>query len=235
MSVKDLTLPVVETFTSIQGEGPRAGRVVTFIRLGGCNLSCSWCDTPYSWDASRFDLRKEITQMPLPQLIRAVDPEVTEVVITGGEPLIHQESDAWAMLLRSLSAKSKFISIETNGTIVPNIVTETHVKHYSVSPKLANSGEHKRSQSREMGNWPQRLRGAACLKFVVTGPDDIKEAVAIGDAHGWPRWNVWVMPEGTSTARLQESFEPIVREAVRMGVNVSHRLHVLAFGDQRGT
>jgi hypothetical protein len=73
------------------------------------------------------------------------------------------------------------------------------------------------------------------LKFVVTEPDDVKSAVALADAHAWPHWNVWMTPEGTNTARLRESFCAIVEEAIRLGVNASHRLLILAFGDGRGT
>lgn len=128
------------------------------------------------------------------------------------------------------------MAVETNGTIVPNEITQTFVMHYSVSPKLVNAGEHKRSQSRMMGLWPMRLRhGAACLKFVVTGVADIEEAGEIADANGWPRWNCWIMPEGRSTENLLAQFPQIAAVAVDEGMNVSQRLHVLAWGDTRGT
>ena len=55
-------LPVSEVFgPTIQGEGPHAGRRVYFVRLGGCNLSCSWCDSAYTWDGETYDLREELT------------------------------------------------------------------------------------------------------------------------------------------------------------------------------
>jgi organic radical activating enzyme len=166
--------------------------------------------------------------------VALVDPEVIDVVLTGGEPMMHQNNPDWAVLLRALNAKGKFLCIETNGTLAPNTVTQTFVKHYSISPKLSNT-THKAGQSPELADWPHQIRSFACLKFVVNNAADIKEAVSLADEHGWPRWNVWVMPAGTDTETLQASFGAIAEEAIRMRVNVSHRLHILAFGDQRGT
>jgi 7-carboxy-7-deazaguanine synthase len=234
-----MSLPLSEAFLSFQGEGPRAGRLSHFIRLGGCNLSCGFsggwkCDSGYTWDARNYDLREELTPRTPEDIADLVDPECDEVVITGGEPLMHQKNPDWATLLRTLSAKGKFICIETNGTITPSPETETFVQHYSISPKLSNT-HHKPGQSPGLAPWPNRLKHRACLKFVVSSPALVKEAVATADSHGWPRWNVWMMPEGTDTARLQESFAAIAQEVIEQRVNVTHRLHVLAFGDTRGT
>ena len=67
------SLVVSEIFgPTIQGEGQYAGQLVAFIRLGGCNLACSWCDTPYTWDASRFDLRNEMTRTPVNEILERV-------------------------------------------------------------------------------------------------------------------------------------------------------------------
>lgn len=232
-----MTLPVSEIFgPTIQGEGPRAGRLCHFIRLGGCNLSCSWCDTPYSWDSSRFDLRQELTPLSVDEICDQLEPDINEVVITGGEPFMHQRSPYWGELLRKLKARNNYIAVETNGTIAPNEVTQTFVSHYSVSPKLENAGEHKRSQDRHMAVWPNSLKtDRACLKFVVCKPEDIFEAVQISEMYGWPRWNTWVMPEGTSSGALLDNFRAITEEAIRQRVNVSQRIHVFAFGDERGT
>jgi len=230
-----VTLPWVESFLSIQGEGPRAGRRCAFVRFGGCNLSCSWCDTPFTWDSSRYDLRKEFKPKTVDEILATVG-EVDEVVLTGGEPLLHQNNPAWAELLRSLSSRSIFISIETNGTISPNPVTRTFVGHYSISPKLANAGLHKPGQSTGLAEWPNELKHrSACLKFVVTGAKDVQTAAELADAYGWPRWQTWVMPEGTTTEALLYNFRAITDAAIKNGLNVSQRLHVFAYGNERGT
>lgn len=230
-----MTLPWTETFLSIQGEGPRAGRRCVFIRLGGCNLSCSWCDSAFTWDSSRYNLRDEIQPLTVDEIIDTM-PDTDEVVITGGEPLMHQNNPAWAELLRRLSAKGMFIAIETNGTIPPNPITETFVGHFSISPKLRNAGMHKRGQSPNMATWPDSIKfHKACLKVVVTSPYDVIDAGKLADEQGWPRWATWVMPEGTTTPAILTNFKAITTEAIRQGLNVSQRIHVLAFGDQRGT
>jgi 7-carboxy-7-deazaguanine synthase len=235
-----MNLPLVESFTSIQGEGPRAGRLCAFLRFGGCNLSCGFnggwvCDSSYTWDSRHYDLRKEITSMTAHSIIRLVESDISEVVLTGGEPLMHQKNPDWAVVLRALNAKNKFITVETNGTIRPDPVTQTYVKHYSISPKLSNT-THKNGQNPNLADWPQHIKvSQSCLKFVVTSRADVKEAVALADGYGWPRWSVWMMPEGIDTVRLQETFGDIVEEAIRMRVNACHRLQILAFGDQRAT
>ena len=82
-----LALPVVETFHSIQGEGTWAGTSAYFIRLGGCDVGCPWCDTKQSWNPKRHPLR---TIEELVAEARAANPAI--VVITGGEPLMHDLS-----------------------------------------------------------------------------------------------------------------------------------------------
>jgi organic radical activating enzyme len=180
-------------------------------------------------------LRKEFKPKTVDEILATVG-EVDEVVLTGGEPLLHQNNPAWAELLRSLSSRSIFISIETNGTISPNPVTRTFVGHYSISPKLANAGLHKPGQSTGLAEWPNELKHrSACLKFVVTGAKDVQTAAELADAYGWPRWQTWVMPEGTTTEALLYNFRAITDAAIKNGLNVSQRLHVFAYGNERGT
>jgi 7-carboxy-7-deazaguanine synthase len=231
-----VTLPVSEIFTSHQGEGPRAGRLCTFIRLGGCNLSCSWCDTPYTWDSTRYDLRLEFTPMEAEEIIAKAPDDVDEIVLTGGEPLMHQNNPEWEALLRLLHRRRKFICVETNGTIAPSLTTQTYVRHYSVSPKLPNAGEHKRRQDPTMAMWPYSMRGKeACLKFVVRDGKDIQAATEWADRLGWMRDSVWVMPEGTTEEEILRRWREIAPEAIEQRVNVTCRLQILAFGDTRGT
>lgn len=239
-----LSLPVSEMpFTTLQGEGPHAGRRVQFLRLGGCNLSCSWCDTPYTWDGQRFDLRAELTMTSVADIVAAATPRVP-LVISGGEPLLHQSHlPVWEPLLESLGSLCGEVHIETNGTLAPNEVTAQWVTHASVSPKLANAGVHRGNQSPELHpDWaPLAQEGrlaiyrSAILKFVVRGPADVDEAVAYADRVQWPRDRVWVMPEGTTVEELTARWPVVAKAALDHGINASHRLHVLAFGDTRGT
>lgn len=231
----ELKLPVSEVFTTYQGEGPRAGKPCQFIRLGGCNLACSWCDTPYTWDASRYDLKAENPRTTINDVMDLIEPTL-DVVISGGEPLIHQQRQAWGALLRRLRRATCHIAVETNGTIVPNEVTQTHVQHFSISPKLPNAGGHGRGQDPTMADWPTTLKMGphTCLKFVCSDADDVKRAVDVAVARGWPHWKVWVMPEGTETETVLARWRAISEAAIELRVNCTQRLHVLAWGAKRG-
>ena len=83
-ATKTITYPIVETFHSLQGEGYWAGVSAFFIRLGGCDVHCPWCDTKHSWNAKRHP-QQSVEE--LATAAKTVNPAI--VVITGGEPLMH--------------------------------------------------------------------------------------------------------------------------------------------------
>jgi organic radical activating enzyme len=83
-SPKKLTYPIVETFHSIQGEGFWMGINAFFIRLGGCDVGCPWCDTKISWNAKLHPQRSIIHLL---EEINTINPGI--IIITGGEPLLH--------------------------------------------------------------------------------------------------------------------------------------------------
>ncbi len=99
-------LPLVEEFFTIQGEGFHAGEAAWFIRLGGCDIGCNWCDSRFSWDAGIFPLvaTEEIVE-------HAVQSGARSVVVTGGEPLM------WnlGILCSGLRDERISTSIETSG------------------------------------------------------------------------------------------------------------------------
>ena len=101
-----MLLPVMEQFYTIQGEGFHQGRAAYFIRLGGCDVGCVWCDVKDSWDADKHP------KYTIEQLVQEVKKTPTElVVITGGEPLMHN-LDA---LTAALKAAGLHTNIETSG------------------------------------------------------------------------------------------------------------------------
>lgn len=229
------TLPVSEVFgPTLQGEGPHAGRLVQFIRLGGCNLSCTWCDTPYTWDSTRFKLSVENPPTEVSDVLSRVVAGRTTVV-SGGEPLIHQDRPAWDELLSGLAQRGCEIHLETNGTIDPNDVTRHRVRHYSISPKLPNAGTHKPGQDPALdpGWWTVVVSKA--FKFVCRDSDDVGAAVAYAEFYDIPRSLVWVMPEGRCTAELERTWPAVAASAVKHRINATHRLHVMAWGDTKGT
>lgn len=99
-------LPVMESFYTIQGEGFHSGTPAYFIRLGGCDVGCVWCDVKESWDASQFEW------LSIEQIALQATASGTElVVITGGEPLMYDLSE----LTKALKAKGLKLNIETSG------------------------------------------------------------------------------------------------------------------------
>lgn len=233
-------LPLSEAFgPTIQGEGPAAGQSAIFVRFGGCNLSCSWCDTPYTWDPKRFDLREEISRVPLTSIWKKARGTKI-VVLTGGEPLLHQSSSDWKELLRGLDGSGHQIHLETNGTIVPNEVTRAYVHTAAVSPKLAHAKADSRTGQRPINpdalrSWAQLARNdQSFLKVVVQTEADCKAALELGKAYGWPLSSIWIMPEGVTPEALAARWPMVANFAAANGINATHRLHVLAWGEDRG-
>ena len=99
-------LPVVEEFFSLQGEGYHTGKAAYFIRLGGCDIGCSWCDSRFSWNP---DLHPMVETNDI--IDRVIESGADSVVVTGGEPLM------WTLDLLCAGLKNKNIStfIETSG------------------------------------------------------------------------------------------------------------------------
>jgi 7-carboxy-7-deazaguanine synthase len=101
------TLPVMEDFYTLQGEGFHQGKAAYFIRLGGCDVGCVWCDVKDSWEAGRHPLR------PIPELVSKVKKNPGNiVVITGGEPLMHNLDE----LTRQLHNAGLRTHMETSGS-----------------------------------------------------------------------------------------------------------------------
>lgn len=231
------SLVISEAFgPTFQGEGPSLGRRASFIRLMGCNLACSWCDTPYTWDARRYDLHAEGTRTPVAALLEQVHAAGTRlVVITGGEPLLHQRTPGWRALLEGLLAQGIQVEVETNGTIAPEPWAALQAR-FNVSPKLAHSGDSARDRLRPAPLAILALlaqEGTATFKFVASSPRDVVEIADVCAAYRLPKDSVWVMPLGTDGAALGEHLGALADAALAAGFNVTTRLHVLAWGNER--
>jgi 7-carboxy-7-deazaguanine synthase len=105
-NILEVELPVMEHFYTLQGEGFHQGKAAYFIRLGGCDVGCVWCDVKDSWDAEKH------AKLAIGNLQLAIEKTPAKlVVITGGEPLMHN-LDA---LTASLKAAGLQTNIETSG------------------------------------------------------------------------------------------------------------------------
>jgi 7-carboxy-7-deazaguanine synthase len=105
--IKSTTLPVMEHFYTIQGEGYHQGKAAYFIRLGGCDVGCIWCDVKESWDADKHPIHEVGSLM---SEVRKTAAEM--VVITGGEPLMHNLDQ----LTKELQEAGLKTNIETSGS-----------------------------------------------------------------------------------------------------------------------
>lgn len=184
------TLPVVEIFHSIQGEGSRSGEAATFLRLAGCNLRCTWCDTSYSWTSEGV---KAATPMTVPEL--AAEARERSVVLTGGEPMLHRRR--LPELIEALRAHGvAHVTVETNATIHDDALIGT-VDLWSLSPKLAASGEI--AQPETIDRFLIDAPGRVQLKFVITS---MRDWVAMWELLGelrapLPELPILVQPDGT--------------------------------------
>lgn len=226
-------LNVVERFgPTIQGEGRHAGRLAAFLRLGGCNLSCSWCDTPFSWDWDRYDHRAEVTRTPAAELADWADqlPGQARLVVSGGEPLL--QSPTLAHLL-GLLAVPRPVDIETNGTrplgLAGPLLAELGGT-VTTSPKVGPSAGLDPTTTRLHPD----IIEVADFKFVVADEADLMAAVQCVRDHGVPPDRVWIMPEGVTADRLTTLTPYVMEAAVAHGFNFTSRLHVYGWGTQRG-
>lgn len=217
------------------GEGPTLGERCAFLRLGGCNLHCSWCDTGYTWDASRFDLREELTRIPADEITaQLLAMDVDFVIISGGEPLLQQHYEGWKRVLADLVHAGVRIEVETNGTIMPTAFTASRVFRFMISPKLAHSGD-----SEDLRLRPQVLRAlaqmrSAVFKFVCTDAADVTEVERIAKRYGLDARRVWIMPLGITSTELCDHLAVIADPAIAAGFNLTTRLHIHTWGEVRG-
>lgn len=232
-----LTLPIREIFGPVpQGEGPYAGRRSVFVRTGaGCNLHCPPCDTKDTWDRSQYDIAALAPPMLAADVVRrAVElgagdrMSETMTVVTGGEPLLWQSTQAWAVFLDRIPGP---LHMETNGTVLPSADTQGRVDHFVVSPKIGAMGAadpvRRRIVPRVIAQFNiLAARDRATFKFVASSPADVAEVVDLVRAHHIPRRNVYVMPLGASGHQARTTARAIVGAVMDAGMHITGRLHL---------
>ena len=165
---------VVEIFNSIEGEGKRAGSIATFIRLYGCNLRCSYCDTPYGYEGG--DYMHMATEWVVEECNRYGTRAVT---LTGGEPLL--DMDGAIELVNALCAAGFEVNIETNGAIaLDGLVREcTGDMFVTMDLKTPSSGESERMVLHNL----ELLGDMDVVKAVVGSRDDMEWAIGVLESH----------------------------------------------------
>lgn len=226
---------ISEIFYSIQGEGRLIGVPSIFVRTSGCNLRCTWCDTPYtSWKPEGHD-------WSVPKILREVRKHPSRhVVITGGEPFLAPEIEELTSMLKGIGMH---LTIETAATIFKAVACDL----VSMSPKLSNSTPWKRAKGKFAKTHEARrlnfdvmkrfLSGYDYqLKFVVDRRADFDEIRGIvADLSAVDPTRVLIMAQGKTANKLHKKARWIVELCKEHGYGFTPRLHIELYGNRRGT
>jgi 7-carboxy-7-deazaguanine synthase len=222
---------ISEIFYSVQGEGSLVGVPSVFVRTSGCNLRCSWCDTPYtSWNPVGDELSVAAILDRAEQYTAA-----RHVVITGGEPMI---APGVVELSERMRERGMHITFETAGTVHAPVACDL----MSISPKLSNStpeGAFRKQHERLRLQFDVLRRLTSeyeyQLKFVIAQEGDLVEAQEVIAAVGASADKVILMPEGIRVEVLNERGAWVAELCKAHGYRFSPRLHVYLYGNTRGT
>lgn len=161
---------IIEKFISIDGEGPTAGQLATFIRFQGCNLRCEWCDTKYSF--SKNQITENLSAEEIYGFIKK--SKTRNVTLTGGEPLIQQNIDSLLEILNNDSSLT--VHIETNGSV--NILQyKNKYKNliFIVDYKLPSSKMTENMLESNLKNVSEN----DVYKFVIASTEDLEKAYKV--------------------------------------------------------
>jgi 7-carboxy-7-deazaguanine synthase len=209
-------LRVCEIFKSIQGESTRAGMVSSFVRLSGCNLRCTYCDTAYAWE--------EGEDRSIDYLIDLVREQRTSLVeITGGEPLLQEETPQLCQRLLDLEY---VVMVETNGSCDISVLPAGIARIVDI--KCPSSGH---GDSFLAKNFAYLTLGDEC-KFVISDNEDFSWAVETVRREALHEIVPVIFSPNLATLAPRELAEWILKEnaPVRLGV----QLHKLIWGEKRG-
>lgn len=209
------SLAVSEIFHSIQGESTWAGVPCAFIRLAGCNLACSWCDTRYAMD-------EPARTLSLGMILAAIQPYGAPVAeITGGEPLLQ---DATPALARLLSAEGYQVLVETNGSVDISVLPHPVVRIMDLKPPSSGMAHHNR-----MANLAHLRRGDE-VKIVVCDRTDYEWAAAIVRDADYPGKTVeTLLSPGQGRVAPAELAKWILDD--RLAVRLNLQLHKFVWPD----
>jgi len=196
------TLPVMEAFYTLQGEGFHQGRAAYFIRLGGCDVGCFWCDVKDSWDASKH-----------PQLsITSIVEEAARfpgrlAVVTGGEPLLHNLNELTALLHEQ--------GFETNMETSGSSPLSGDWDWICLSPKKFKAP------------LPEVIAAANELKVVIYNKHDFEWAEQYAAQVG-PHCKLYLQPEWDKAAEITPQIIEYIQENPqwRMSVQVHKYLNI---------
>jgi 7-carboxy-7-deazaguanine synthase len=259
------SLLVSEVFSSIQGEGVNLGTPCVFLRLAICNLHCWYCDTKYTWlysdkmlqlveadlkrlgfengdspgDLQVYDRSKETRELSLEDVESSIMSfRINHLVVTGGEPMLQQEELAYLASRLKNRKNQFFIEAETNGTIEPNEKLLTFIDQWNVSPKFESSGNSQYSREKKAALKSYSSLSNAFFKFVISEKrfhQDLAEIESLVSRYSINPSKIILMAEGTNSTVLRERTAILSKICADKGYRITPRLHILLWGNKRGT
>jgi organic radical activating enzyme len=226
-------LVVSEKFYSIQGEGQTMGIPAVFLRLAGCNLLCkskSWiCDSIEVWQKGTKTMFSDVLNDDYIDRLR----NGAHLVITGGEPMLHQKKiiDYIEWFFIEYNFKPT-IEIETNGTIIPKDEMFEIVDYWNCSPKLSNSGETKPRRFNEIALKEINDQENSIFKFVINNEGDVLEM--INEFGNFDMTKFVLMPSGESQDELNISRPVVLEQCKKLNLRYSDRLHIVGWNMKTG-
>jgi len=225
---------------TFQGEGQTVGQICGFIRVSGCNLTCTWCDTPYTWDwkglnGKVYDPKDETTGMYPEQIVYQIKqmnlPKGSHIIFSGGEPTLQQTK--LIIVMQMLKALDYKIEIETNGTIkIKDEKFYDLVDYINCSPKFPNSGMtlDKTIKPEVLKDFQKRGKNTM-FKFVICDPQDLQIVKNIVDENELN--NIYIMAEGSNNKDQYLNMHNLAPAILEAGYNISPRLHTLLWNEER--
>jgi len=208
-------MKINEIFYSIQGEGKWTGMPNIFVRVTGCNLRCSYCDTKYAYDDGK--------ELSIDEIVNHIDKYPCKYVcITGGEPLLQHETPD---LINAVIKRNYKISLETNGSInIENIVNKKYLM-ISLDVKCPSSNMHEKMHLENI----YLLRKNDQLKIIIQNKEDYNYAKKIIKKYD-PICHVFFQPVWTTNTKNLAGW--ILRDG--LNVKLGLQIHKMIWGDTKG-
>jgi 6-pyruvoyltetrahydropterin 2'-reductase len=223
---------------TIQGEGIYAGVPAAFLRLQGCHVGCSFCDTKEVWrEGNPYTFHELFKIIRESGLAERFTQKQHHLVITGGAPLLQQDSlimffDQWLKEFGWFP----FIEIENESTIVPKPELVDYISCWNNSPKLFSSGVLFKIRYKVLAIAAVSELNNSWFKFVISDPErdweEIKENFL--DCDLMHRGQIILMPQGATAKELADNREEVIDLAIREGVRYSTREHIVVWGKKTG-
>ncbi|MFP6226846.1 7-carboxy-7-deazaguanine synthase QueE [Helicobacter pylori] len=250
-----MKLPVVESFFSLQGEGERIGKPSLFLRLGGCNLSCKGfncktilndeiligCDSLYAVHP-KFKETWDYYNEPksLIERLESLAPNYKhfDFILTGGEPSLYFNNPILISVLEHFYRQKIPLFVESNGSIFFEFSPILKELHFTLSVKLSFSleKESKRIHLKALQNILNNAKSAH-FKFVLDSQNAIQSIVEIKNLLkqlSLKNNEIFLMPLGATNKELDKNLKTLAPLAIEHGFNLSDRLHIRLWDNQKG-